>query len=1043
MLSDLSIRRPVLATVLSLLVIVAGLIAFRTLPLRELPDVDRPIVSVDVSYRGASSQVIETQVTRRIEDALSGIEGIDTITSSSRDGRGSVNVEFSLGRDLDAAANDVRAAVDRVRGQLPPDVEDPVITKTDADADPFIWYSLESTTLDRVALTDFAERSIVDQLSVIDGVASVRVGGGLRPALRIWLDPGQLAARGLTVDDIERALRAQNVELPAGNVEAQERDYQIRTARLYQTPEEFARLPVTRPGAAGGAVVRLGDVARVEIAPEDQRRMFRGNGVDQIGLGIVRQSRSNALEVGNAVKAELERLAPTLPEGTRAVVSFDSTVFIEAAIEEVWKTLGEATVLVVIVIFLFLGSFRAALIPAAVIPVSLIGSFAVLAALGFSINLLTLLALVLAIGLVVDDSIVVLENAQRRIDELGEPRAVAALRGTRQVFFAVLATSAVIVAVFTPFFFIGGYVGRLFVELAVTVAATIVISTFVALTLSPMMCSKLLRPVDSGRGLAGVMDRILGAVRAGYSATLSAALEAKVLVFVLLVAIVGAGVFAFLRLPAQLTPPEDRGNLFVVIEGPEGAGFAYTSRVVEQVEEVFLGYVESGEARRVLVIAPSFGDQGTRFSSGFARVFLSDWGERRPGDEIVGELNQRFSDLPGANVRVIMQNPFAARGGGAGASIVLLGSDYAALSGVADQVVAAARQNPIFVRPRSNFEPNAARILVQVDRERAAALGVTVQAVARALEATMGQRRINTFERDGEEYNIYMQAERDQRSEVDDLTNMFVRSDRTGELIPLSSVVTSETIGDTAERRRFGRLAAVTVGVSLPPGVAIGTAIDELTRLANEAIGDQNIRVDYSGEAREFRQASGQILFAFLFALVIVFLVLAAQFESFINPLIIMLAVPLAIAGGVLGLYFMEGSLNIYSQIGLIILIALSAKNGILIVEFANQLRDEGRTVREAILEASALRLRPVLMTSIATVIGALPLMYASGAGAESRQTIGVVIVFGLLISTVLTLYIVPTFYDIMARLTRSPESARQELEAFEGGAEGVGRPAE
>ncbi len=1043
MLSDLSIRRPVLATVMSLLVVVAGLIAFRTLPLRELPDVDRPIVSVDVTYRGASSQVIETQVTRQIEDALSGIEGIDTISANSRDGRASVNVEFDLGRDLDAAANDVRAAVDRVRGQLPPDIDDPVIAKTDADADPFIWFSLESTSLDRVALTDFAQRSIVDQLSVIDGVASVRVGGGLRPALRIWLDPNQLAARGLTVDDVERSLRAQNVELPAGAVEAQDRDYQIRTARLYQTPDEFARLPITRPGAQIGAVVRLGDVARVEIAPEDQRRLFRGNGVDQIGLGIVRQSRSNALEVGNAVKAELERLAPSLPEGTRAVISFDSTVFIEAAIEEVWKTLAEATLLVVIVIFLFLGSFRAALIPAAVIPVSLIGSFAVLAALGFSINLLTLLALVLAIGLVVDDSIVVLENAQRRIDDLGEPRAVAALRGTRQVFFAVVATSAVIVAVFTPFFFIGGYVGRLFVELAVTVAATIVISTFVALTLSPMMCSKMLRPVEADRGLSGLMNKALTTVRAGYRATLAAALEGKALVLILLVAVIGAGVFAFLRVPSELTPPEDRGNLFVVVDGPEGAGFAYTSRVLSQVEDVFLGYVETGEVNRVLVIAPSFGDQGSsRFSSGFARVFLSDWGDRRPGAEIVGELNQRFGDLPGATVRVVMQNPFAARGGGAGASIVLLGSDYPALAAAADQVVSGARQNPNFVRPRSNFEPNAPRVLVRVDRERAAALGVTVQAVARALEATMGQRRLNTFERDGEEYNIFMQAERDQRSEVGDLGNMFVRSDRTGELIPLSSIVTTDTVGDSAERRRFDRLAAVTVAVSLPPSVPIGVALDELTALANTAIAGQNIRVDYTGEAREFRQASGQILFAFLFALVIVFLVLAAQFESFINPLIIMLAVPLAIAGGVLGLYVMEGSLNIYSQIGLIILIALAAKNGILIVEFANQLRDEGATVREAILEASALRLRPVLMTSIATVIGALPLMFAGGAGAESRQTIGVVIVFGLMISTVLTLYIVPAFYDILARFTRSPEATKNEIEAYEAG-EGVTRPAE
>ncbi|MFZ4121579.1 MAG: efflux RND transporter permease subunit [Caulobacterales bacterium] len=1032
MLSELSVRRPVLAAVMSLLIIVAGLIAFRTLPLRELPDVDRPIVSVDVSYRGASSQVIESQVTKPIEDQLSGIEGIDSITATSRDGRASVNIEFELGRDLDAAANDVRAAVDRARPTLPVDVEDPVVAKTDADADPFIWYSLESTGLDRVSLTDFAERTVVDQISSLDGVANVRIGGGLRPALRIWLNPDEMAARGLTVDDIEQALRSQNVELPAGNVEGRQRDYQIRTARTYQSPEEFARMPIGRRDLTGG-VVRLGDIARIEVAPEEARRLFRGNGTDQIGLGIVRQSRSNALDVANEVKAEIARLETTLPEGTRFVISYDSTVFIEKAIEKVWQTLFEATALVIVVIFLFLGSFRAALVPAAVIPVCLIGAFAILAALGYSINLLTLLALVLAIGLVVDDSIVVLENAQRRMDDLGEPRAVAALRGTKQVFFAVVATSAVIVAVFTPFFFIGGYVGRLFVELAVTVAGTVVISSFVALTLSPMMCSKMLRPSRVDRGLAGFVDGAMGRLRAGYRASLEAALNAKSLVFVLLLAVVGAGAFMFMRLPSELTPPEDRGNLFVQVETPEGSGFAFTKRVMEDVEKVLLSYVETGEMRRILVVSPGFGDQGTsRFSSGFGRVFLEDWGKRRPGDQIVAELNQRFGEIPGASIRVIMQNPFAARGGGAGAAIVLQGADYAQLAGVAEQVVAGARQNPGLIRPRSNYDPLSPRVLVHVDRERAAALGVSVQAVARTLEATMGQRRVNTFERDGEDYQIFIQAERDQRTEIGDMTRMFVRSDRTSEMIPLSSIVTTQAVGDAGERRRFDRLAAITVSVSLAPGTTIGEATDALTLLARGAIGSQQIQVDYVGEAREFRQASGAILFAFLFALVIVFLVLAAQFESFINPLIIMLTVPLAIAGGVFGLYLTGGSLNIYSQIGLIILIALAAKNGILIVEFANQLRDEGRSIRDAILEASDLRIRPVLMTSIATVIGAVPLMLADGAGAESRQTIGVVIVAGLLSATFLTLFIVPTFYDLLARFTRSPEATGRQIDELE-----------
>ena len=1042
-LSDLSVRRPVLATVMSLLIIAFGAISFTQLPLRELPDVDRPVVGIDVTYRGASAQVVETQVTRIIEDQLSGIEGVDLITSTSRDGRSSINIEFKLSRNLEDAANDVRNAVSRTLGNLPTDIDPPVISKTDADAEPIIWLNMQSTKLDRVGLTDYAERYIIDRIATLDGVANVRIGGGLRRSLRIWVDPNALAARGLTVDDVESALRTQNVELPAGAVEGASRDYALRIERPFQSAEEFERLPV---GRLGVVPVRLGDVARVEIAPEETRRMFRGNGVNQIGLGVVRQSKSNALDVAREVKAAVADLRTALPEGTDIVVAFDSTVFIDKAIGKVWETLIEALVLVVVVIFLFLGTMRAAAIPAAVIPVCLLGAFGILALCGYSINLLTLLALVLSIGLVVDDSIVVLENVQRRMDVYGEPRAVAALKGTRQVAFAVIATSAVLIAVFAPLLFVGGYVGRLFVELAVTVAGVIAISAFAALTLTPMMCSKFLRPVGEGTRVSRFVAGALDVVRNSYRASLSAALNAKPFVLLGFVAILAAGFVLLRGLPSELTRAEDRGNFQISMNAPEGAGFEYAQRVMSDAEKVLMGYVESKEAERILVVSPSFNDQGTnRYNSGFARVFLTDWENRkRDGQTILAEMNKKLGDIPGAIFRGRMQSPFQGGPGGDDVSIVLGGVDYPELAAVAERVITRARtENQQLVRPRQNFEPSAPRVVVDVDRERAAALGISVQAIGRTLEATMGARRINTITDRGKEYYVFLQAERSERSEIVDLTDKFVRSDRTGELVPLASVVTYKTIGDSAERRRVNRLAAVTISATLDKGYTIGEGLAWLEKTVREEAGGTPVKLDYVGAAKQYKDSTGAIMFAFGFALVIVFLVLAAQFESFVHPLVIMLTVPLALAGGVLGLFLTDDSLNIYSQVGLIILIGLAAKNGILIVEFANQLRDEGRSIRDAILESSDLRLRAILMTSIATVVGALPLMFSDGAGAESRQTIGVVIVYGVTLATMLTLFVVPVFYDLLARFTRSPDATAHEIERFEREAEAAVRPAE
>jgi multidrug efflux pump len=964
---------------------------------------------------------------------LTGIEGLALIEASSRDGRSSIRVEFDLSRNLDEAANDVRAAVSRIQNRLPQGVDPPQVEKADADGDPIIWLNLASDTMTRTQLTGYAERALTDRLGALGGVANVRIGGGMRQAMRIWLNTEALAARSLTPDDVDTALRTQNIELPAGQIESFERDYTMRVARGYRTAAEFGRLPVGRSGDT--RITRLEDVARVEVGAEDDRRIFRGNGVNQIGLGVARQSNANALEVAREVRKEAAIIEKNLPKGVTMVVAFDSTIFIEKAIQGVWTTMGEAIVLVIVVIFLFLGSFRAALIPAATIPVCLIATFAVLAAFGYSINLITLLALVLTIGLVVDDAIVVLENVQRRVDG-GEPALIAAQRGTNQVAFAVIATTAVLVSVFTPLLFAGGFVGRLFVELAVTIAAAVVISAFVALTLTPMMCSLLVKPASKTNRLALWIDGVFGAIRASYRASVEASLRASYIVFIVIGVVLAGAVFLFQKLPAELSPVEDRGNLTINITGPEGAGFDYMRRIVAQTEGVLEGYVKNGEAARTLVVAPRFQDAGSnRMNGAFARVFLTEWGTRREGNEIVDELNKKLASIPGAQFRASMQSALSFGGGGGGGagevSIVLGGNDYVELAKVAEKVLAKARTNESFSRSRMNYEPISPRIEISIDKDRAAALGVSVQAIGRTLEATTGLRRVGTYPDQGEEYDVIMQVDRRERRSVDDLGAIFVRSERTGEVVPLSNLVTTTNMGGVDELPRVNKLRAVTISVTMVKGYTIGQALTWLEDATRPEM-KPDMRIDYTGQAKLYKDSGSAIGFAFGLAILIVFLTLAAQFESFVHPVTIMATVPLAIAGGLFGLYAAGFTLNIYSQIGLIILVALAAKNGILIVEFANQLRDEGKSARDAIVESADLRLRPILMTSIATVAGAMPLAFSHGAGGESRAVIGTVVVFGVLCSTALTLYVVPVIYMLLARFTGSPEARAQAIEAFE-----------
>ncbi len=1036
-LSDLSIKRPVLAVVMSLLLVVLGLMSFNRLTLRELPAIDPPIVSVSVDYTGASAAVIESRITQVLEDALAGIEGIDTINARSTNGRASVSIEFTANRDIEAAANDVRDAVSRVADRMPEEARPPEVAKVESDADPIIWFNMSSSAMDTLELSDYAERYVVDRFSSIDGVARVMIGGRQRYAMRIWLDRDQLAARGLTVGEVETALRNENVELPAGRIESADRDFTLRVERSYVAPADFASIPLGKGN--DGYVVRLGDVAKVELASAERRAYYRSNGEPGIGMGIVKTSTANALDVARATRAEAERIAKTLPAGTHIFVAFDNTTFIEAAVERVYATLVEAMLLVLVVIWLFLGSLRAALIPAVTVPVCLVAAFIALFAFGFSINLFTLLALVLCIGLVVDDAIVVVENVQRRID-LGEPPLVAARRGTAQVAFAVIATTAVLVAVFLPVGFLEGNTGRLFRELAVALAAAVALSAFVALTLTPMMASKLLKPHSEQKTnrINGFINRQLARVAAAYGRVLDRHVQRSWMFGLVMLAALGASWGLFRMLPSELAPAEDRGSFQIMIDGPEGAGFDYTVGQVQQVERIVGRFVGPKEPIvRANPRVPGGWGSNEEMHTGRISVFLQPWRERREATtDVANTLQKELNGLSGVRVRTQVGGGLV-RSFGQPFQVVLGGPEYAEIAQWRDRLLARMADYPGLVGADSDYKETRPQMRVNIDRQRAADLGVSVTDIGRALETMMGSRRVTTFVDNGEEYDVLVQAGREGRTSPADLAAIQVRA-RSGELVPLSNLVSLSEVAEAGTLNRFNRLRSITISASVAPGHTLGETIAWVQQVAREEL-PEYAQIDWKGESREYQSAGSAVLLTFAMALLVVYLVLAAQFESFIHPLVIMLTVPLGVLGAFVGLYLSGGTLNLFSQIGIVMLVGLAAKNGILIVEFANQLRDEGRNVHQAIVEASTVRLRPILMTSIATVVGAVPLVLAGGPGSASRGTIGVVVIFGVAVSTFLSLFVVPAFYALLAPYTQSPETVANELARQESQTPSVG----
>jgi len=1038
-LSDTSIKRPVFAWVVSLVLIVFGLVAFSRLALREYPDIDPPVVSISTNYPGASASVVETRITQIIEDRIAGVEGVRFINSRSQDGRSNISIEFRIDRDIESAANDVRDRVSGVVDLLPAEADPPEVEKADADDDVILWLNLASEKLATPELTDYANRYLVDRFSALDGVARVQVGGARDFAMRIWIDRRALAARDLAASDIERALRAENIEAPAGNLESGDLYYTMRIDRAFRTVEDFSGLVIAQ---GEGYLVRLGDVARVERGTVDDRTTFRGNGEPMVGLGVVKQSTANTVDVAKAAKELAEQLNATLPNGMQIYRSFDSSVFIEASIREVWRTLAITVGLVTLVIFLFLGSLRATLIPAVTVPVSVIATFIIMYALGLSLNLLTLLALVLAIGLIVDDAIVVLENIDRRMKELGETPLVAAFNGTRQVGFAVLATTLVLMAVFIPITFMGGNTGRLFTEFAVAIAASVGFSCFVALSLSPMIASKILKPHAGSRTgvlafLPNQVDRGFNGIKWLYGHVFDIIVRFPVIMVAGLLAAFAAIWVLYQTLGQEYAPTEDRGSFFVTVRGPEGASFEYMSKYLDEIERRLLPYTESGEISRLLVRAPGFGSNA--FNQGNVVAVLNDWGSRRPADEVIGEINRKLSDLPGIRAFAIMRQGLSG-GGGKPVQFVIGGPSYEQVVEWRDTFVAALEaDNPGLTDIDWDYKETQPQYRIEINYQRAADLGVTVSEIGSTLQTMLGSRRVTTYIDQGEEYDVILEGLRSEQSTPNDVQNIFVRSTRSGELVPLASVMTIQPFADSPTLNRYNRVRAITIDANLAPGVNLGEALTGMERVAREVL-PQEASIDFKGQSLEFRSSGGSILFVFGLGLLIVFLVLAAQFESWIHPLVIILAVPATLAGGMFGLWITGQTLNIYTQIGLIMLIGLAAKNGILVVEFANQLRDEGKAFDAALKEASLARLRPILMTGLTTAVGALPLILTQGAGAETRMAIGIVVFFGAIASVTVALLVVPAAYSLFARRTGSPGDVARKLEAE---SEPVAQPAE
>ena len=997
--SEFFIKKPVFCFVLASFLILVGYLSLKELPLRQFPDIERSEITIDTIYPGASSSIIETKITEIIEAQISGIDGIESISSVSRDGRSKVTIEFIANKNIDEAANDVRDSVSRILENLPKDSSPPEISKIDSDSNAIMWLNLTSDDINQLELTDYAERYLIDRLSVIPGVAKVRISGGKKKSLRVWLDPLLLSQYKVSVTDIEKKLLEENVEIPAGRLESKFRDYTVKLESGFKTEEDFRNLVIKK--GKNFSFVKLGDVAKIEIGPEETRQLFRGNAEEMIGLGILKQTSANLIEVTNGVKGEFLKIKENLPKNIKIYQSYDTSLFVSEALKEVIFTLCFAIILVTLIILIFLKNIRTTIIPFLTVPISILSTFIFLNIFGFTINLITLLALVLCTGLVIDDSIVMLENIHKKI-ESGSSRLEAALSGSKEVIFAIISTSVVLISIFIPIVFLEGDTAKLFKELAVTIIGAIFFSTIISLTLTPMLCSKIIseRKKDNKR------------IEKFYISSLEFFLKKDALVVFLIVIII-LGIFFFSKkISRELSPREDRGAFFMLMESPEGSTFENTVNQMLKLEKKLMKFNENNEANRILLRVPRSFSGTENFSDGIGIIVLNHWDDRRSIWEIIKEIKKISSDITDSKIIIFPPRGLGQRRSGSQLQFVVSGDTYANINKNMEIILKEIENNKNFLFTRIDYKKNRPQLEIQIDKDKASDLQISNYEIGRTLEILLAGRKINTFIEDGEEYYVILQAKKENRENIEDLGSFEVRTEN-GNFVRLENILNFKEVTEAKELNRYNKMRSITLSAGLQKGYSLGEAIKYLENISESKL-EGDFLINYKGQSKEYKKSSNQFYFLFVVSLLFVYLVLCAQFESFKYPLIIILTVPMTLISPLMALYYLENTLNIFSQIGIIILMGIAAKNGILIVEFAKQLKSEGKKSYDALISSCKKRFRPIIMTGLSTVVGVFPLIIGSGAGYESRLTIGIVLISGIIFSVLLTLYITPYFFKVI-----------------------------